>query len=1084
MFGELSRLYKIMLVLVLINAVSAYAQIHELIGTNPGNFFEMRDFYYKSRAGKVSTDQKLGYSPFKPEFTRAGENHFKRWEYFWAGRVMDDGSFPSGELMMKAINDKAAQKALKQKSETKLSAQAEWKHVGPKDIPQGGGAGRINCIQLHPLNPSLIWAGAAAGGAWKSTDMGRSWSSSTDNLLSIGVSDIAIEPTDINTVYLATGDDDLGTTYTIGVMKSTDGGQTWRETGLKYTTNVTAQIYRLLTHPKINGRLWAATSGGLFYSADAGTTWTKKSDRQFRDLEIRTDNPNILFGCQGNIIYRSTDGGDNWVQSSTNIPNTIGRISIAISPVNQDYIYALCSDNAKNTGFGGVYRSIDGGKTWVLRSSTPNVLGGSVDGSDNRGQGWYDLTIACSYSNANSVIIGGINVWRSTDGANSWLISAHWYGDRGTPYVHADIHDLDFHPAVANLVIAGCDGGVFSSSNSGQTWQDLSNGLEIMQFYHISTSQTANEVYMGGAQDNGTNRFISSQWSQVLGGDGMKCLVSFSNPNFVYGAIQNGYINRSTDGGNNFQGVINPDITKEGGRWVTPYVFNPNNAAIMYAGFANVWRSTNSGASGTWTKITDFPSNSSLMKIIAVAPSKPTTIVAINDATIYITRNGGTTWETITTPTGAGPIERWTFSTDDDQKAWFTVSGFRADKVYKTTDGGQTWTNVSKGLPPIPTKAIVYEKNSPERLYIGNDLGVYYTDSTSDGWIEYSDGLPNTIVSDLEINYTTRKLVAGTYGRGLWTGNLVGCKALTVEAVASGKTVLCPGDSVVISAQEGFSSYRWSTGSNARSIVVKNSGNYSVTVTDAEGCTGISKTISVSVSAKPNARITAAKTAICPGDSVMLDAGLGFTEYLWSTGAKTQRITVKDSGSYTVTVKNNAGCEATSTPQIIALNPLPEKPVIIRDSNTLSSTVTGASYQWLENGTVVSGQNRRTYTPTQASLGKQITVRVTNASGCSSVSDPFKFTPLSVDEEDKSTALAIYPNPASGDFTLQFIPTSQEISISIVDASGQNVFSLSRQLTAGTLFREKINLTGFASGTYLIKIKDGVNQYTRTIVKL
>ena len=403
-------------------SVSLYSQIERIIGISDPKFSVMRDHFYKQfpkYSEQNYSDDKSGY--LRREHTDKNYTHFKRWEDFWSTRLMPDGTFPPSNVLIDAIVEKNAQKA-KSKFEQKLSAKPEWSIIGPVEIPIGGGNGRINCIQMHPNLPNLIWAGSAAGGAWKSTDYGQTWKTTCDDLFSMGVSDIAMPWNNPNIVYLATGDHDGGHTYTIGVMKSTDGGSTWNSTGLTLITSQTQQIYRLLADPKAAGKLSAATSQGLQVTTDAGVTWSKKSTINFRDLEIRTDNPLILIGCTGSEIHRSTDGGNTWAKIITTIPTTIGRISLAISPANQEYMYALCSDNSKGSGFGGLYRSIDGGKTWVRRSNTPNILSHSVDGSGAGGQGFYDLTIACSYKQPNHVIIGGINVWRSTDGGTTWDI--------------------------------------------------------------------------------------------------------------------------------------------------------------------------------------------------------------------------------------------------------------------------------------------------------------------------------------------------------------------------------------------------------------------------------------------------------------------------------------------------------------------------------------------------------------------------------------------------------------------------------------------------------------------------------------
>jgi len=1071
------------IVTLVVSNLSLNAQIENIIGITDPKFSVMRDYYYKNHPKynqQTFATQEGGY--VRIEHIDKNHTHFKRWEDFWSQRLMPDGTFPSSALIPNAIQEKLQNRVVN-KFEKTFSSDPQWSIIGPVQIPKGGGNGRINCITMHPNVTNLIWAGSAAGGAWKSTDFGQTWKTTCDDLFSMGVSDIAMPWNNPNIVYLATGDDDAGCTYTIGVIKSTDGGATWNPTGLTYTTSSTQQIYRLLAHPTMAGKLYAATSQGLFVTTDAGVTWQKKSTINFRDLEIRPASE-IMIGCTGSEIHRSTDGGNTWAKVTTSIPTTIGRISLAISPANPDYMYALCSDNSKGSGFGGVYRSIDGGKSWVSRSTSPNILSHSVDGAGSGGQGWYDLTIACSYKQPNHIIVGGVNIWKSTDGGASWTISAHWYGDRGNPYVHADIHDIDYLPNSDKAILAGTDGGVFNSPDNGLTWTDFSDGLAITQYYHVATSQGLNATYAGGAQDNGTTRYASNTWTQVLGGDGMKCLIHPTNSNIVFGAIQNGVVNRSIDGAKNFEGTINSDITKENGRWVTPYVFDPVTPSVMYAGYRNIWKSTATGAPGSWKKVSDFSNTASTIKLISVSPANPKIIIAMNDQVVYESKDGGDTWapKTLGNPITANSITSWAYSHNNENTIWVTIGGFGNSRVYKSTNSGTSWTDISGTLPKVPTNVIIVEKDSPERLYVGTDIGVYYRDTTTNGWVDYSLGLPNTIVRDLQINYPAKTLMAGTYGRGLWKGNLVGCTGFTATATAIGQLTFCSGDSVELKVNENYSGYRWSNGQTTKSIFVKQSGSYSATVTDENGCTSNTNSITVTVNAKPNPKITATKSLICEGDTVVLDAGF-FPSYKWSTGDTTRRISVVDTGTYSVTVSSSNGCVATSTVVSLQKGQQLAQPRITRQVNTLQSSVVAGSYEWYQEGVKINGATQRTYTPSNpvSSIGTRFKVKVTDSTKCSNISEDFLFSPLSVDEEH-SGLLKVFPNPVQQTLFIEFPSIAQTASFAIITLDGKTLFNGKWDCEVG-MFSEKIRLNDLPPGSYTLRIDQSMRTMTVKFVK-
>lgn len=716
-------------------------------------FYEIQDAFNKYWEGKKIEKGK-------------GWKQFKRWEYFMEPRVYPTGNIPSPAILFNEWNKEKASK----KSTPSILSSATWTLLGPSQIPVGGGSGRLNCLLFDPNNTNTIWVGAPAGGLWKTTDAGSTWSTNTDLLSSLGISDIAIDPANTNIMYIGTGDGDANDTYSVGVLKSTDGGATWNTTGLSWATNQVRTIRRLLLHPANTNILLASSNNGIYKTTDGGANWTQVQTYAARDMEFKPGDPSIIYATTEGYIYKSTDTGDNWSLLSSGLPpsSSVSRIALAVTDADANTVYALCA-NSTDYGFYGLYKSTDAGVNWSLMSSSPNLLGWEIDGSDAGGQGWYDLALAVSPLNANTVYVGGVNIWKSTDGGSTWTINAHWYGGGGNPYAHADQHSIEFLPGSGTTLYTANDGGLFTSSDGGASWTDKSAGLQIMQFYKLGSSATNSNIIVGGSQDNGTNKYNSGTWSEILGGDGMECIVDYNDANTIYAELYYGDIHKSTDGGITFNTIA----PSSNGSWVTPYVMHPSNSQILYAGYDEVYKTTDGGSN--WIVLTSGLTGGTTLRSMSIAPSDGNVVYTATQTDLYKTTDGGSNWIDITSnlPVSNASITYSTVHSTDPQTVWVTFSGYSSgEKVFETTDGGTTWTNISGTLPNIPVNCIVYENGSADALYIGTDLGVYYINDNLTDWVAYNDDLPNVIVNELEIQYSIDKIRAATYGRGMWESDL------------------------------------------------------------------------------------------------------------------------------------------------------------------------------------------------------------------------------------------------------------------------------------------------------------------------
>ena len=881
-----------------------------------------------------------------------GFKAFKRWEKYWDQRVFPDGTFPPANLVQKNWELYQFEKSL-----SALIPGSSWTSLGPNSSSGGyAGIGRINRLTFHPSNANIIFACTAGGGLWKTINGGTSWVPLTDNLASIGTSGLVINPSDPNIMYLATGDGDGADTYSYGVLKSTNGGVTWNTTGLSFTTGTV--IYKLQQHATDPNILLAGTNGGLYRTANGGTSWTKVvASGQFYDIEALSAT-NMVAVTKGGF-YRSTDSGATWVLVTT-IAST-GRIALAVSAANPDFVGALVSNTSN--GFKGFYASVDGGLTYTLRSSTPNLMGWETNGSDSGGQAWYDLCMAVSPTDINQIIVGGVNTWKSINGGVSWSIMTNWYQTSTVPAMHADQHDLIF--LNSTTIYAANDGGIYRSTNNGVSWTDLTNGMSISQLYRAGAAQTDTRI-IAGLQDNGTKlRSITGTWSDEIGGDGMDCAIDPTNASYMYGTLYYGDIQRSINGGSSWTSIT--PSTGTDGAWVSPVLLDPVNPATIYLGYKDLMKSTDRGT--TWSAISTGQTGGNFISNIAVAPSDPLVIYISWGTSMAKTVNGGTNWANITSPI-ASQISSLLVDPTNPNNLYATYTNFTAgSKVYFSNNGGTSWTNISGTLPNIPANKIIYQTGSNGALYLGMDVGIYYRDNTQTDWSLYNSGLPNVEIFDLEIRYSDKKLIAATYGRGLWESPLYVGTPLSVPVVSSfSPTSATKGNTVTITGSNfnGISSVSFGgTAATSFSVVSStsitaivgngNSGNVSVTNTSGTG------TLSGFTYINTAPTITSFTPTSGKTGQVVNISGTNFTGATAVSfgGTAATTFTVVSATSINATVGAGASGVVSVT--------------------TASGTGTLAGFTYLPPPTIAS------FSPTSAGTGQTVTITGTNFTGATAV---------------------------------------------------------------------------------------------------
>ncbi len=785
---------------------------------------------------------------------------YKRWEWFMTPRV-----YPTGERFNPANAWKAMEEYRNTHHGKMASPAGNWSFIGPQFSNTLSGAGRLNFVRFHPTDPNTIFVGSPSGGLWKSTDGGNNWTTNTDKLNHvIGCTDIAIDPNNPNIMYLATGDGDAADNYSIGVLKSTDAGQTWNTTGLSFSMGNTKMMSKILMDPTNSNILIVATSAGIYRSTDGAATWSLNQTGSFKDMEFKPGDPNTVYAC-GTEFYRSLDNGQTWTKITSGLPTAanVSRMAIAVSPADPNYIYMIVGLPAPNYGTEGFYRSINSGTSWT-KPSTPNL------GT----QQWYDLCIAVSPANIQEVVVGGQTQFiRTTNGGTSWSANG---GN-----THVDYHDVVYVNATTYYMAN--DGGVYRTTNSGSSWTNLNNNIAISQMYGFGQSSGNANLLITGWQDNGTNRYNGTNWSIAMGGDGMLCFISKTNDQNMWASYYEGALNRSTNGGVTFSGATTG--INETGAWVTPWREDPVTSNTLWAGFVNVWKSTNGGQS--WTKPGNIPGNTTSLAAIAISPANNQIVWASNGGALYVSSNGGVNW-TAVTAAPAGFKSYIVCHNTDPNKAWITFSGFNATtKVFMTTDLGATWTDVSSGsVPNVPVNCIVLDHNSSnDAIYIGTDVGVFYKDNSLNTWEPFVNNLPNVVVSQLEIFYAGNKLRASTYGRGMWESDLYqqGVYDPTVNFVADVK-IACPGAGIHFTDYSSGSPSSWlwdfpggnpSTSTQQNPLVVYNTpGVYPVTLTVSNSAGSDSKTYNsyISIASSNTAPPNASGVSFCAPGQVNLNA--------------------------------------------------------------------------------------------------------------------------------------------------------------------------------------------------------------------
>lgn len=735
-------------------------------------------------------------------------------EFFASAR-----SYPASDIPKAGMAD-AYKLMQRQKTEMRLSKNRHsldlepWRAIGPHNL-----GGRTLALALNPQNSNTLFAGSASGGLWRSYTGGRgplTWHRIATGFPVLAVSSIAIVPGDSSTIYIGTGEmygnpishpGVLGGrlnrgSYGIGILKSTDNGLTWQKSlDWLYEQRRAVQMIRL--NPLRPASLWAATTEGTFRSGDAGQSWQQAHDViMATDLVIDAQDTNIVvvgcggMGSAGHGIYRTADGGQNW--QKVVIPTVTsfeGKVRLAAPANVGGVIYASIGKHNGTIDFSQSFgtwlaRSDDSGKTWEIVSTLDYAAL----------QGWYSHDVAVHPFDPNIIWTAGqpfVPFFSNNGGAN--LASASDWNllepatSQGLEPSWADYHHIIFDTSNPDLIYFANDGGIFMSNDGGQTLQNCNDGYQSTQFYNGTSSSLSDSLFsIGGLQDNGTAIYRgNSFWQRPFGADGGWTALNQHNNDSIYYSWQFLNIIRSRDRGQNDAAAIRPPVTDAMTNFIAPFVLSPADNSTLYAGSIYVhkrkefvdtaWQITNDGqplASESNPAIAMAASHQNVAVVYVVtSPS------ADLRAQIFKTIDGGDSWSEVTGDLPDRFLTDLVIDANDDNALLVTLGGFGTSHLYQSLDGGSSWEDIGSGLPDVPTWAAIYDPDFPEQIFVGNDLGIYFTQDDGQSWLPYMMGLTDAVMAmDFSIAGSNRILRVATHGNGFFETHLPAPVAAGVSA--------------------------------------------------------------------------------------------------------------------------------------------------------------------------------------------------------------------------------------------------------------------------------------------------------------
>jgi hypothetical protein len=790
---------------------------------------------------------------------------------------------------------------------------ANWSERGPSNV-----GGRTRAIMFDPNDATKkkVWAGGAGGGLWYTNDITATtpvWNNVSDVWANMAISSIAYNPANTQEFYVGTGEGwyNGDAIRGAGIWKSSDGGSSWTQLS-SIATDINFDYVQKIVVTS-GGVIFAATRsrfcnrGGVYKSTNGGTSWTLSfgtqgsscgaSNSSAADLEIGSDG--TIYATMGifNLggIYKSSDVGATWTQLNTGsngFPTTgFYRIEMCVAPSDPNRLYAMAHSSSTNALL-NIYTSANKGSTWTTCTlpSWVDQSCGSPSSDMTRTQAWYDLIIAVDPNNPATLIVGGVDLMKSTDSGTTWTQISSWAGACSRQYVHADQHAIVYQPGSSTVALFGNDGGVYYTANANATIPTIAGkntGYNVTQFYACAIHPTAGQdYYLAGAQDNGTHKFTSpgiNTTSQATGGDGAYCFIDQTNPTYQISSYVYNNFYLTT---NNWSTSTSISSTSTGD-FINPADYDDTNH-ILYSSYSATQIQRISGITGTRTTaqftVTGMAAKAGHLRVSPYAPSGTSTLfVGTQDSKLFKVTNAQGT-PTITNISGASFPAGATIScveigaTENDLLV--TFSNYGVVSVWRTTNGGTTWASVEGNLPDMPVRWALYNPINRSQVLLATEMGVWTTTDitvATPSWLA-DNTIANVRVDMLQIRNSDKQVVAATHGRGLFTASIA-CESPLITSPPAAPTATCSGTGTQIlsvGATGTSLTYSWRrngvaltnggviSGSTTATLTLTNpttanAGSYDVVVTNL-GCATVTPTaVTVTVNATPS--ITAATIA-------------------------------------------------------------------------------------------------------------------------------------------------------------------------------------------------------------------------------